>query len=283
MSGYPFSQCSRPETTDGLNDLRQMKKALKKEVQSARASRVFAAARTHQPALANHETPLSALAVLSDESQERYPEKEALTRALLDEYQLQGEPLWSSLLLVAYYPALSRLRGRLKSDALCPRDLDHLVIEKFLEVAGVFPLSFLRKRTCMHLRQQTARSVFQALKEISEERSLIDSVDDVALARLRPSCWPEPSPKSPIRLHPHDVRLATEQLLKLAGNDIQRGKLRVIIATKLRGEKLRSYVARRHAGASESEMNRAYERLKRERTRTLQRLRRLLDDLVVPD
>ena len=36
--------------------------------------------------------------------------REALSRVLICQYQQTHEPLWSAMLLVAYYPMLSRLR-----------------------------------------------------------------------------------------------------------------------------------------------------------------------------
>ena len=58
---------------------------------------------------------------MADDREHTYPERDGLTRALLSEHRASGEALWASVLLVAYYPMLSRLRHRLVSDAV-PRD-----------------------------------------------------------------------------------------------------------------------------------------------------------------
>ncbi|MCA9631827.1 MAG: hypothetical protein KC766_29435, partial [Myxococcales bacterium] len=66
--------------------LHQMKCALRAEVRAERNQKRFEEAKKHQLELREHETVLSVLAVLGDESALRYAEKEALTRALLREH-----------------------------------------------------------------------------------------------------------------------------------------------------------------------------------------------------
>jgi hypothetical protein len=279
--------------------LRSLKQSLKTSVSNPNCQAAFERAKRRQPVLANHETPLSVLAVLGDESPQRYPEKEAVTRILIAEYQAGRQPLWSSLLLVAYYPALSRLRDGLHSEALCTSDLDHLVVEKFLQVVEGLPLPKIKDRTCMRLRQGTRRAVFQAIKEADEEHGLVEAVDDEDLAhlecrliesldeenspRLQTAPWPEAKRKSMPSTAPEDLEVIVTLLFRHAGGAVPRHKLDVLVATTVRGENLRSYVDRRHPRASDTERRRTYERLKRERTRTIGMLRGLLADLVVPD
>ena len=82
---------------------------------------------------------------------------------------------------------------------------------------------------------------------------------------------------------PDDLEVMVALLFKHAGGAVPRRKLDVVVATLVRGERLRTYVDRRHPRASDTERRRTYERLKRERTRTIGVLRGLLADLVVPD
>lgn len=283
MPGYPYSHSSPPAPAGTHINLRQMKEVLKKDLQTPRSRNVFDATKTDLPALANHHTPLSVLAVLGDESARRYPEKEALTRTLVAEYQGGRESLWSSLLLVAYYPVLWRLRSGIRSEAFCACDLDALVTEKFLEVVAEFPLSKIKDRTCMHLRQQTRRMVFRTVKEAEQEHRLIECMDDDDVLNMEPAAWPEPPRMGEPLSDPDDLEVLVTLLFKHAGGAVPRRKLDVVVATLVRGERLRTYVERRHPRASDTERRRTYERLKRERTRTIGVLRGLLADLVVPD
>jgi len=263
--------------------LRSLKLSLKTSLSNPNSQKAFDRVKLRQPILAHHQTPLSVLAVLGDQSARRYPEKEALTRVLVVEYQASRESLWSSLLLVAYFPILWRLRSGLRSDALCACDLDALVTEKFLEVVAEFPLSKIKDRTCMHLRQQTRRSVFRTVKEADQEYRLIESMDEEDLLNLEPVAWPELPRKGELPEAPDDLEVLVKVLLKHVGGGVPRRKLDLVIATTIRGENLRSYVSRRHPGAGSTDQRRAYERLKRERSRTINKLRGLLADLVVPD
>ena len=263
--------------------LRSLKQALKTSLSTPKSQEAYERAKLRLPTLAHHHTPFSVLAVLGDQSARRYPEKEALTRTLVAEYQGGREPLWSSLLLVAYYPVLWRLRSGIRSEAFCACDLDALVTEKFLEVVAEFPLSKIKDRTCMHLRQQTRRMVFRTVKEAEQEHRLIECMDDDDVLNMEPAAWPEPPRMGEPLSDPDDLEVMVALLFKHAGGAVPRRKLDVVVATLVRGERLRTYVDRRHPRASDTERRRTYERLKRERTRTIGVLRGLLADLVVPD
>jgi len=263
--------------------LRSLKQSLKTSLSNPNSQEAFDRVKLRQPTLAYHQTPLSVLAVLGDQSPRRYPEKEALTRILVAEYQANREPLWSSLLLVAYYPVLWRLRSGIRSDAFCTCDLDALITEKFLEVVSEFPLSKIKDRICMHLRQQTRRAVFQTIKEAEQEHWLIECMDVEDLLNLEPAAWPEPPREGELPGAPDDLEVLVKVLLKHVGGAVPRCKLDLVIATTIRGENLRSYVSRRHPGAGAADLRRAYERLKRQRSRTINKLRGLLADLIVPD
>ena len=114
--------------------------AVRREVQVG-PSRVFDEAKARHRCLARHATVLSALAVMGEESPAGWVEREALTRALIEEHQATSLPFWASALLVAYYPMLSRLRHRIWGDALDRDDLDQLVVSCFLQVVAAFPLA----------------------------------------------------------------------------------------------------------------------------------------------
>lgn len=265
--------------------LQYVRRALKTELRAETSMKLFDETKKRYPVLAEHETPLSVLAVLGDESERRWAEREALTRTLVTEEQERPHPLWAALLLAAYYPMLSRLRHRIYGDDLDPEDFDQLVVSTFLEVVRAFPLDQRRDRTCMHLRQMTQRRVFRHIREEHAARVLIAPDDISEMPPFAPEAWPGvPKPKR--RRHkagaePVDDREAVELLTSRAAC-LGQDQLDLVITTIVRGERLRVYVNRTYSDRGADERDRIYQRLKRQRSRTLTRLRGLLADLRCP-
>lgn len=263
--------------------LHQMKCALRAEVRAERNQKRFEEAKNHQLELREHETVLSVLAVLGDESALRYAEKEALARALLREHK------WNAVLVVAFYPMLARLRGRIFGDAVPGDDLDQIVLSSFFEVVRDFPLSQRRDRTCMYLRQMTQREVFKRVR--AEQRDLeqvrFDDPEDISrrqddlesLGHL--ASWPETKPNKPRRRDPKENAALVSFLVERAGHILDGDKLELVVATLVRGELLTSYVDRVHPDLSPSERRRTYQRIKRRHSRAIARLREVLADLRV--
>jgi hypothetical protein len=129
--------------------LRQMKHSLRDQVLAARFVPLFLEAQPREPALAPHASILSVLAVMGDSSAQRWGEREALTRALVREQQRAPGPFWSGVLLLAFVPMLSYLRGRICGDAFGRDDHDQLVVGAFLEAVVCFPMEKRLDRTAM--------------------------------------------------------------------------------------------------------------------------------------
>ena len=268
----------------------RMKCALKHEVRSKKNKKLFEAARKRQPALARHETVMAVLGVLADESPKRYDEKEALTRALVQEHQERPHPFWGSVLLLSYSPMLCRLRGRIYGDAFPSDELDQLVVASFLETADECPLERWRDRVCLRLRQATERRLFSKIREeqkIRDSFRLAESDDDLeADQRLEEegfsSAWPETRRTARLLPDPRETAALVAFLVKHAGDAIEPGQLDLVIATLVRGERLSAYVKRVHPEMSGDEQRRTYQRIKRRHSRTLARLRKLLAHLRCP-
>jgi len=269
--------------------LHQMKCALRAEVRAERNQKRFEQAKNHQLELQDHETVLSVLAVLGDESALRYAEKEALTRALLREHKRRPHPFWNAVLVVAFYPMLSRLRGRIFGDAVPGDDLDQIVLSSFFEVVRDFPLNQRRDRTCMYLRQMTQREVFKRVR--AEQRDLdqvrFDDPEDIsrrqddleALGHV--ASWPETKPIRQRRRDPKESAALVSFLVEHAGHILDGDKLELVVATLVRGELLTAYVDRVHPDLSPSERRQTYQRIKRRHSRAIARLREVLADLQV--
>jgi hypothetical protein len=260
--------------------LKQLRDPLRDEVMSMKNEAAFNKARAREPALGAHASILSVLAVMNDESERRYAEREALTRALVREQQERPGPFWSSVLLIAYAPMLLRLRGRICGDAFARDDLDQMALEAFLEAVQRFPLAARPTRIAMYLRQDTQRAVFRRLRAEQQSRTRLTVLEEEAQAADEFELFASPRSEEP--LDDDECDELVEMLTARVGDRIAPAKLEVVIATHLRGESLRDYVARRHAELDEHAREVVYQRLKRERLRTLDKLRPLFDDGVSP-
>ncbi|WP_041791842.1 hypothetical protein [Stigmatella aurantiaca] len=244
---------------------------LRVEALSPRHHAVFAAARTRRPAFARHATLESVLAAMADAREETYPEREALTRALVAEMQASSSPAWTAGLAAAYAPMLRRLRRRLLGSAVPREDLDQLVLATFLSVARAFPLSRWGDWTAVRLRQQTAREVFRHLRKERAEQH--ETYTQAQLAEWLPDtrhATPVESPRRPSVRRSFVKRDAV--LVHLARGTLPHSDVEVLMATVVRREKLRAYASRLVEGDAD-ETERTYQRLKRQRTRLMQRLR----------
>lgn len=231
--------------------------------------RVFEAGRSRQPALEAHPNAASVLLSLADDAEATYPTRDALARALVEEHRANGHALWASLLLVAFFPMLSRLRNRLFSDTVSGDELDQLVITSFLAAMTELPLAERVDRVAMRLRQRTQRQVFRFLrKEREQPRQSLD-VEELSEPYIE-----EFAP----RRSSSDERLFDLTLLlqRAVDEGISPSGLDIVEATVIRRELLRAYVER--LGPDDDiERERMYQRLKRQRSRALKRLKALLD------
>lgn len=249
------------------NALRTVIERLRKDALTA-PQRAFDAARAREPALAAHADVASVLAALADDSEATYPARDALTRALLAEHRASGEALWASVLLVAYYPMLSRLRHRLVSDTVPRDELDQLVVTSFLAAMTKLPVHEQLDRVAMRLRQRTERQVFAYLRKEREHLHPIAEVEE--LVQLDTEALAPRRTTIDERLY--DLALLLRRAVK---EGIPQSGLDVVAATVLRQELLRSYVERM-APDDDLARERMYQRLKRQRSRALRRLKTLL-------
>jgi hypothetical protein len=96
-------------------------------------SRAYAAGRDRHAALAPHETPRHVLAALANGSPLTMDQRDAVLLAVLAEARASRDPVWSSLLFIAFERLLSSIRSRL--GRRMDEDLDHDLLARFLDVA----------------------------------------------------------------------------------------------------------------------------------------------------
>lgn len=237
------------------------------------ARAAFERDRWRHAVLGRQATMRALLDVMSDESAERWSEREAITRALVTEHQRDARGIWSSLLLCAFYPLLSRLRHRILGHVFEDDDLDQLVISCFLQVVAEMDLDQAPDRLALRLRQRTERQVFRALRlEQHEGQSRAELLLELEDKDKEPTTEDDPVE---VEGDAAVVDDAITLLCSVASDHLTAPVIDLVVSTMLRQEGLRTYAARVNDSGEPDE--RFYQRLKRQRTRTMNRLRSLLE------
>jgi hypothetical protein len=230
----------------------------------------FCRARERVPALAPYPSILPVLGVLLDESDERYAERDALTLALVLEQQREPSPLWTSALLIAYAPMLLRLRGLLVGRDVPADDLDMLVVEVFLEVVGNLREPHRPGRTAIRLRRAVRRALFRALDVERGRFDFTDPFDDeLELGALGEFVASDGGNE----VDDDEWEEMRRILFDRAAKHLSPERLELVARTCLRGEPLHEYLTRTRPELDAGSRVAEYERLKRERLRTLKKLR----------
>jgi len=259
-----------------MSTLKALIEQLRQQVLNTSRS-VFEAGRSKHPVLSAHPDVAAVLAALADEREASYPARDALANGLLAMHRTSRTPFWSSVLAVAFFPMLSRLRNRIIGDAVPRDELDQLVLASFWSALSELPLTgHGSDRLPMRLRQRTQRLVFQSLRREREQQH--PSLDDDERGEELQRVIGARVDRSAI-----EDRVELAHLLERAALDgVPRASLEVLAATTLRSELLRNYVSR--VGPTDAEeCERLYERLKRQRTRVVQRLRSIANGKTLPN
>ncbi len=248
-------------------DMSVLKGPLRGDVLSPRHRLTFQEARGREPVLEAHTNLESVLAVLETASEARYPEREELTRALIREQRRGESSLWSSALVLAYAPMLCRLRARLRGDSLSRAELDQLVFAAFFEAIAGFPPDRWTTRVALYLRQQTQRAVFRHIQiEQTHAVQLGAPLLDVSEEDEHEPFVSSPGDRG---FDPEEQADLAALILDVGAQVVEPERLESIVATFVRGEALHAYVARTHPGLDPTGHTAAYQRIKRQRHRTL--------------
>jgi hypothetical protein len=167
---------------------------------------------------------------------------------------------------------LSRLRHRIVGDTVARDDLDQLVLTSFIAALRDVPSHI--DRLALRLRQRTQRLVFRFIRreraerhygleenELLEESNFLERVGTIVTLEQSEEGARE--------------RVAHE-FTRIAEGQLPEQSLRLLLATTIGGQKLRTYVARMYPNQPADEQERAYQRMKRTRTRALKRIRKLM-------
>ena len=245
---------------------------LNMDVRANRYDRTFSNAQVTDPALGNYLTMGEVLHSLEETAQETYQTREGVIRALVRRHQRDASGYWASVLLVVFAPMLVSLRARLRGSAFESSELDQIVVEGFLLAIAVQETHRDCDRIAMRLRQRTRAFVFGRLvaeqQVIRRQRALERYAKALTFFELFAS-------PTPIRLSDDERQELTELLRTVAADALPQEKLDVVVATRFHGMTLRAYLMGDSELAEDVEV--ALGRLKREHSRTLVKLRELLE------
>ncbi|MCK9521489.1 MAG: hypothetical protein M0R76_00395 [Proteobacteria bacterium] len=266
-----------------MNSFRRLFKDLRAEVRASKHTECFQDARRRHTALARHHTIASVLGILADDGKKPYAEKEALTRTLIAEQQVSPSSFWASVLLVAYYPMLSRLRHRIWGDTIPAEDLDQLVVTCFLAVVSDYPADGRLDRTALRLRQRTERRVLGVVRREQDERQQATPVEPETFEELEVERWPEVRDESP--RGPRNAMEAADVvslLVERTGDMLDGETFDLVTATIVCGKRIPVFLERLLPDLPSDEKNRVYQRVKRRHSRALKRIRPVLEHLRCP-
>ncbi len=258
--------------------------SLRRQLASASNAPIFRDAQDRHPCLRQFESIFDAIHVLDTERGKGYPAKQRVVVALLHEQCRAPHALWTAALVWAFLPALTRIRRDIKGDAMTAADAGLAVLEAFIETAAEFDPDAPSDRTCAWLVQRTRDRLFDELRAEQRMQALVVAVGhDAELKRIASpelewlfgERWKKP--------RGDDAAELAALLRRLVGRAIPPDRLDAVIATRLQGRHLRDYVDELHGGCDCRHRERRYQRAKREHSRTLGQIRRLLERLLVPD
>lgn len=278
---------SHPEPTNipWPQEFNNIKVGLRREVFAKRNERVFDAARTRQPALADHPGIEAVLGNLTKDQSDK-TRTEGIVRALLEEYQRERDPFWSGVLLLAFLLMLARIRKRMVDDdhVFQQTEITSMVFEAFLLTLDEIDVGAGTRLTSLRLRQMTTRQAFALYNAEHHLRTNETPLapEDMPESDSEDCNWPDPPPFA-AEDDPCVADMAVKILFREVGNRLPPGRLELVAETTVRGRRLRERVELLNPGFDGRSLEREIERQKRQRTRSLKTIREILNEKFVPE
>jgi hypothetical protein len=226
----------------------------KNSLHSRHAARSLEKTRATYPALAAYATPEALVAALDLGSSLSPDERASLAGTLVALSQRDPDPVWSSLVLLAFAPLLRRLRARFgpRSD----EDLDQEILASFLEAART---ALAGPHLALALRWRTEKLVYRFVR--GERRAAtVEPFDE--------------------ETHPADVfergaaeKAACAEVVRVIESLGAGDLVDVLLTTNAGDERLKEYAARVYTGRTKKGLAAEYDRLCRARLRLLRDLR----------
>lgn len=258
--------------------LETVRTALELQLRAPSTTHHFLAGRARHPALAAFDAPAEAVRFLNTRGPDGCQQRSAVTAAMIAEAQRRQSDTWATLLMLAYFPGLLGIRATMKPSAGVSADeLNALLVESFLETVGALPLASQGRLAVVNLILGTRKTAWQHLiRETAraDREELVDDRWDDLLGGFYPS--PEGlalAEEAERELQPERIRDWVEALLREETED----DLLLVLGTHATGKPLIDWVRERQPHLDGDALVREYGRLRRRRSRLLERLRDRLD------
>ena len=263
----------RHRRRDPSSTLTRLKRSLLQEVRSKKGAALFDQARQCRPPLAAHNTIFSVFAVLGSTWEDYGSEKDSLVRALILEQQERPARLWSTILVVAFYPMIDRL-SRVSTDLFSLAEREGIIITAFLTAVDKCPAADPECRPCGYLKACTQWSLPHALRAERDalRRAALLTPADVALLRDIQGAQALLAGHGQA-VHGGDLRLTVSVLLSRAGLDNTPESIQWLLLTLLGGGLSTGMSDRTTSTDTPAEREREYQRMKRALSRVRDRLR----------
>lgn len=267
-----------------------MRKPLQVEVTSRKFASAFERGRQRHAALREYPSVSAILALFKEETPDLLPRKEALVRVLLIEHQRGGSSFWSSLLTLMYLPMLISLERRIKPGPLASDEVEQIVFAKFMEVISAYRVhAHADSHTFVRISQRTAKRVYRHIKgerdysanELCYDPHILACLLDFEEYDSDQAIWPAHK-KERWADTPADLAAKTSLLMEHGADVLPLERLRLVLKTYVGGESLREYLRRRSPDLSDADFDRLYQRVKRQHSRDVRRLRDALRHLRHP-
>ena len=258
--------------------LETVRTALEQQLRFPSTTHHFLVGRSRHAALAGFESPVEAIRFLNTRGPDGCQQRSAVTAAMIAEAQRRQSDTWATLLMLAYFPGLLGIRATMKPSAGVSADeLNALLVESFLETVGALPLASQGRLAVVNLILGTRKAAWQHLvretARADREEPLPEHADDV-MGGYYPS--PERlalAEEADRELQPERIRDWVEDLLR----DETEDDLLLVLGTHATGKPLIDWVREQQPQLDGDALVREYGRLRRRRSRLLERLRDRLD------
>ena len=246
-----------------------MFRRLRRSLDRSEAAEAWAKACEAYPELAAFGLFEDVLGLLDQALAAAFPDRERLTWIAVGRDQATGETLWSTLLLVAFYPMLSRMRRAVYDSRDDQAEVDQLVIDAFFEATSAIDVTGECDGCANELRRLTLAGLSARLRADRWWWRKTEELTEAVEMNFAEGAGQDDDPPN-THLNPDEVTAFTQH----AGPRWLRSKeVELLVDPIVESRSMRSRVYEEHADPIDAE--RAYQRVKKRRSRAMAKLRTL--------
>ena len=245
-----------------------MFKRMRRSLGRREAMAAWVRAAPDHPGLAEFGSLEDVLVLLGEPVATSLARREKLTRLALGLYRATRDTLWSTLLLVAFYPMLSRIRRGTYDERDDQPEVNQLAIAAFLEAIATVDPTAPPDECAQALRRLTLAGLSARLRSDRWWRRRTQELTTAVETDLAERAEPDDDDDAETDRNPHEVAAFARR----AGPRWLRNKdVELLLEPLNEPGSIRSRVFEAHPDRAEAE--RAYQRVKKRRSRALGKLR----------